>query len=240
MIDNIFSLEGKVAIVTGASGGNGAAIANGFRDHGAVVFNLDIKPGDHNNNFIECDITNKESLEKIIEYIVSKCGTIDILVNNAGVTYGGYSDEVWEKTYNVDLKAPYILSKMVAEEMKKKSNGSIINITSLNSELAFPDNPAYITMKGGLKQLTKSLAYDLGKHNIRVNNVGPGYMKTNMTKKSWSDPKTYEERKNKTVLQRWGKPSDLIGITVFLASDASSYITGQDIYVDGGWLIKGL
>ena len=144
------------------------------------------------------------------------------------------------ETYNVDLKAPYVLSKMVAEEMKKKSNGSIINITSLNSELAFPDNPAYITMKGGLKQLTKSLAYDLGKHNIRVNNVGPGYMKTNMTKKSWSDPKTYEERKNKTVLQRWGKPSDLIGITVFLASDASSYITGQDIYVDGGWLIKGL
>ena len=156
------------------------------------------------------------------------------------MTHGGYSDEAWEKTYNVDLKAPYILSKMVGEEMKKNLNGSIINITSLNSELAFPDNPAYIAMKGGLKQLTKSLAYDLGKYNIRVNNVGPGYMKTNMTKKSWSDPKTYEERKNKTVLQRWGEPSDLIGVTVFLASNASSYITGQDIYVDGGWLIKGL
>ena len=240
MIGDIFSLEGKVAIVTGASGGNGAAIASGFREYGAIVFNLDIKSGDNKENFIECDITNKENLEQIIEYIVHEYGTIDILVNNAGVTYGGYSDEAWEKTYNVDLKAPYILSKMVGEEMKKNLNGSIINITSLNSELAFPDNPAYIAMKGGLKQLTKSLAYDLGKYNIRVNNVGPGYMKTNMTKKSWSDPKTYEERKNKTVLQRWGEPSDLIGVTVFLASNASSYITGQDIYVDGGWLIKGL
>jgi len=240
MIDNIFSLKDKVAIVTGASGGNGAAILKGFCDHDAVVFNLDIKPGDEKSNFIECDITNKENVEQIIEYIINEYGTIDILVNNAGVTYGGYSDEVWEKTYNVNLKAPYVLSKMVGEEMKKNLNGSIINITSLNSELAFPDNPAYVAMKGGLKQLTKALAYDLGEYNIRVNNVGPGYMKTNMTKKSWSNPKTYEERKNKTVLQRWGEPSDLVGITVFLASDASSYITGQDIYVDGGWLIKGL
>jgi len=240
MIDNIFSLKDKVAIVTGASGGNGAAILRGFYDYGATVFNLDIKPGDEKNNFIECDITNKENVEQIIEYIINEYGTIDILVNNAGVTYGGYSDEAWEKTYNVDLKAPYVLSKMVGEEMRKNLNGSIINITSLNSELAFPDNPAYVAMKGGLKQLTKALAYDLGKYNIRVNNVGPGYMKTNMTKKSWSDSKTYEERKNKTVLQRWGEPSDLIGVTIFLASDASSYITGQDIYVDGGWLIKGL
>tara|TARA_R110000824_G_scaffold101386_6_gene240872 strand:- start:7342 stop:8064 length:723 start_codon:yes stop_codon:yes gene_type:complete len=240
MIGDIFSLEGKVAIVTGASAGNGAAVANGLKEYGAVVFNLDIKPGDNKENFIECDITNKEDLKQIIEYIVDKCGTIDILVNNAGVTYGGYSDEAWEKTYNVNLKAPYILSKLVAEEMKKNSNGSIINITSLNSELAFPDNPAYVTMKGGLKQLTKALALDLGKHNIRVNNIGPGYMRTNMTKKSWSNPETREERENKTVLQRWGEPCDLVGTAVYLASNASSYVTGQDIYVDGGWLIKGL
>ena len=88
--------------------------------------------------------------------------------------------------------------------------------------------------------MTKALALDLGKHNIRVNNIGPGYMRTNMTKKSWSNPETREERENKTVLQRWGEPCDLVGTAVYLASNASSYVTGQDIYVDGGWLIKGL
>ena len=124
--------------------------------------------------------------------------------------------------------------------MKNSGGGSIVNITSLNSELAFPDNPAYVAFKGALKQLSKSAAVDLGKHNIRVNNVGPGYFITDMTKKSWEDPKKFKERANKTVLGRWGNPEDLVGVSVFLASDASSYITGQDIYVDGGWTIKGL
>ena len=118
--------------------------------------------------------------------------------------------------------------------------GSIINITSLNSELAFPDNPAYVTFKGALKQMTKSFALDLGKHGIRCNNIGPGYIRTNMTKQSWSDPIRRKQREDKTALGRWGKPSDLCGVVIFLASDASGYITGQDIYVDGGWMIKGL
>jgi len=116
----------------------------------------------------------------------------------------------------------------------------IINITSLNSELAFLDNPAYVAFKGALKQLTKSLALDLGKYGIRVNNVGPGYFRTNMTKKSWEDPEKNKARCDRTVLGRWGEPKDLAGTIIFLCSNASSYITGQDIYVDGGWLIKGL
>ena len=165
----------------------------------------------------------------------------DILINCAGVTYGNnvldYKNEDWETTYKVNLKAPYELSRKVAKHMKN-TGGSIINITSLNSELGFPNNPAYVATKGGLKQLTKSLAVDLGKYNIRVNNIGPGYIKTNMTKKGWANHR--QEIEKRTILGRWGNPEDFLGAAVFLLSKASSYITGQDIYVDGGYLAKGL
>ena len=175
---------------------------------------------------------------------MSNYPVIDILVNNAGVTYVHdfleYPDKLWDKTYEVNLKAPYKLIQNVAQKMKQGLGGSIINITSLNSELAFPSNPAYIAFKGALKQLTKSAALDLGKYKIRVNNVGPGYLMTEMTKASWSDKEKSKQRQEKTILNRWGKPEDLVGVSVFLASDASSYVTGQDIYVDGGWLTKGL
>jgi NAD(P)-dependent dehydrogenase (short-subunit alcohol dehydrogenase family) len=124
--------------------------------------------------------------------------------------------------------------------MKQADTGSIINITSLNSELAFPGNPSYVAFKGALKQLTKSIALDFGEHNIRANNLGPGYIKTKMTEKSWHNEESNEARKNKTALKRWGHPEDLVGAAIFLASNASNYVTGQDIYVDGGWLIKGL
>ena len=163
------------------------------------------------------------------------------MINCAGVTYGNnlfnYKDDDWENTYKVNLKAPYELTRRVADVMKS-TGGSIINITSLNAELAFPDNPAYVAFKGGLKQLSKSLALDLGKYNIRVNNIGPGYMRTDMTKKGWANNRKLIE--DRTILGRWGTPEDLVGTAIFLLSNASSYITGQDIYVDGGYLTKGL
>ena len=124
--------------------------------------------------------------------------------------------------------------------IKKAKSSSIINITSLNAELAFPNNPAYAATKGGLKQLTKALAVDYGKYNVRVNNVGPGYIHTHMTEKSWKNKNANRVRKNHTILNRWGISEDLSGIIVFLASNSSSYVTGQDFYVDGGWLIKGI
>ena len=149
--------------------------------------------------------------------------------------------EDWNKTILINLTVPFQLSQLVANHMiDKKISGSIINITSLGAEFGFPENPAYCASKGGLKQLTKSFAYDWAKYNIRVNNIGPGYMRTDMTKKSWSDSKLREERTRHIMLERWGDPKDLSGICVFLASDSSEYITGQDIYVDGGWTAKGL
>jgi NAD(P)-dependent dehydrogenase (short-subunit alcohol dehydrogenase family) len=124
--------------------------------------------------------------------------------------------------------------------MKEQGNGSIINITSINAERGFSDNPAYIASKGGLKQLTKSLAMDLGKFGVRANAIGPGYFRTQISEKSWNDPEKRRERAETTFLNRWGQLDDLSGLVIFLASDASSYITGQDIYIDGGFLMKGI
>ena len=228
----MFSVEGLVIIITGASGGNGSAISNKLKELGATVIDCDLP---------KYDITKNEDLERLIAETLKQNGQINGLINCAGVTYGNdllnYKDEDWDKTYEVNLKAPYQLSKKAAKHMKA-TGGSIINITSLNSELGFPNNPPYVATKGGLKQLTKSLAVDLGRHNIRVNNIGPGYIRTNMTKQGWLNNR--EEIEKRTILGRWGEPQDLIGAVVFLLSKASSYITGQDIYVDGGYLAKGL
>jgi NAD(P)-dependent dehydrogenase (short-subunit alcohol dehydrogenase family) len=124
--------------------------------------------------------------------------------------------------------------------MKKNKGGSIINITSLNAELAFPKNPAYAASKGGVRILTKALALDYAPKKIRVNNIVPGYIRTAMTEKSYSDKALNHERIDRMMIQRWGKTEDLIGAAIYLASDASSYVTGTDLIVDGGWTAKGL
>jgi NAD(P)-dependent dehydrogenase (short-subunit alcohol dehydrogenase family) len=229
---NIFSVDNKVIIVTGASGGIGSAMANGLEAAGAIIIRADLP---------EVDVTKTKDLDLLVSTTIHRFNKIDGLINCAGITRPNnlfdYTDEDWENTYKVNLKAPYELTKRVALQMKS-TGGSIINITSLNAEFAFPDNPAYVSTKGGVKQLTKSLALDLGKYGIRVNNIGPGYIRTNMTKYGWANNRELIE--NRTALGRWGEPSDFIGVAIFLLSDASSYITGQDIYVDGGYLIKGL
>ena len=120
------------------------------------------------------------------------------------------------------------------------SGGSIINITSLAAEQGFPNNVAYVSSKGGLKQLTKAMALDLAEKNIRVNSVGPGYVKTKMTQKSWLNTKKKKSRSERIILNRWANPADIADACLFLGSDLSSYINGQEIYVDGGWLSKGL
>ena len=255
-LEDLFSLENKIAVVTGGARGNGKAISEALLSAGATVIIVDqlkndltktltnFKKLDYDCYEFICDVTNKHQILKLKNFIKNKFNRIDILVNNAGFTASNklltYPDKMWEQTYQTNLKAPYELSKVFAPLMIKQKSGVIINITSLNSELAFPDNPAYVAFKGALKQLSKSLAFDLGKHGIRVNNVGPGYFKTKMTEKSWKNSKLRKARSQRTVLGRWGEPKDLAGIIICLCSNSSSYITGQDIYVDGGWLIKGL
>ena len=151
-----------------------------------------------------------------------------------------YSIKKWKQTIDVNLTVAFTCSQSVRKNMKKRKKGSIVNITSLNAELAFPSNPAYVASKGGLKQLGKALARDWGKYGIRVNNLGPGYIVTEMTKKSYCNKKSRKLRENQTMLGRWGTVDDLIGPCLFLASNASEYVTGQDIYVDGGWISNGL
>ncbi len=253
-LNKLFSLNNKVAIVTGASRGIGKAICEILLKAGASVilvatnedlliqFTETFRSKGLGAEFFVCDVTDSTALSKLVSHVENNHERIDILVNCAGVTFTqdlfDYPDENWEQTYLVNLKAPYELSRLVAKVMKKQESGSIINITSLNSERAFPDNPAYIATKGGLKQLTKSLALDLGRYSIRVNNVGPGITKTDMNKLSWNNKVRRQERADKTILGRWAEPQEIAYPVLFLASDASCYITGQDIYVDGGWLCK--
>ncbi len=246
---SLFSVKNKVIIVTGSSGDIGNAISLGFLHQFSIVYGIDIKSTKiKSNNFhhLKCDITKSKRFMSICNDIFKKHGRIDVLVNCAGISLPNdkpstkYSLVNWSKTLEINLTASFNCSQSVIPYMVKNNNGSIINITSINAELGFPRNPSYVASKGGLKMLSKSLAKDWGPYGIRVNNVGPGYIKTDMTKKSFLDKKTKRQREMHTMLGRWGTPNDLIGPCIFLSSDASSYITGQDIYVDGGWLSNGL
>ena len=249
---NLFSIEGKVVLISGAGRGIGRHLAHSMAKCSAFVYCIDKKfpkkvpSGVKKNMFnIKCDITKKKSIETVCKYIFSKHKRIDVLINNAGITIPlmkkklFYEKENWAKTIDVNLTASFFCSQEAIKYMIKRKEGSIINITSLNAELAFPKNPSYIASKGGLKMVGKALAKDWGKFGIRVNNLGPGYIKTSMTKSSYSNRRTRLEREKQTLLQRWGNMDDLVGPCIFLASDASKYITGQDIYVDGGWTANG-
>lgn len=239
-------LRGKNVLITGGSRGNGEGIACGMLENNANVIVFDLRRGGNAGvNYVEVDLTDFQKTTQLLKTTVQRFGQIDVLINNAGVTYSTSSEkydiENWNKTLKVNLTVPFIMSQLCAQELiERKKHGSIINITSLGAELGFPENPAYCASKGGLKQLTKALAYDWAKYGIRVNNVGPGYIHTAMTDISYNNPRLREERLNHMMIKRWGEPKDLSGVCVFLASEMSEYITGQDIYVDGGWTAKGL
>jgi len=248
-MEDIFSVKNKVIIITGAGKGIGSMLADELLKRSAIVYAIDktFSNNTKKKNYFrkKCDITNKIQIEKICKDIFKNERKIDVLINNAGITIPNnssseYSLENWKKTLDVNLTGSFLCSQTIGKILKKQHSGSIINMTSINAELGFPNNPAYVASKGGLKMLTKSLAKDLGKYGIRVNNLGPGYFVTDMTKKSYENKKSRISRQNHTLLGRWGNVLDLVGPCIFLASDASSYVTGQDLYVDGGWTANGL
>mgnify|MGYP001231250062 CR=1 FL=1 len=245
MMKNPISVNNKVFIITGVSSGIGKYLANSISEQGAIVYGISRKRL-KNTKFINlnCDVNNQTKLRSIIKKIYLKEKKIDVLINNAGVTFEKKSlsenMNYFDKTISTNTKSPILTSLECFKYMSKKNNGSIINICSLSSKLGFPMNPAYVASKAALAQSGKALALDFGRKNIRVNNILPGYIKTKMTLKSRKSKKRFNERKKRTILNRWGDSSDLLGAVLFLSSDSSSYITGADIPVDGGWLAKGI
>lgn len=253
-----FSLEGKVALVTGAAYGIGLAIAEAFAKAGAkVVFNcsrqetVDRGLKAYKEKGIEakgylCDVTNEESVKAMVADIEATVGTIDILVNNAGIIKRIPMEEMavedFRRVVDVDLIAPFIMSKAVIPGMIKKGHGKIINICSMMSELGRETVSAYAAAKGGLKMLTRNICSEYGEANIQCNGIGPGYIATEQTaplRERQADGSRHPFDQfiiSKTPAGRWGTPEDLMGPAVFLASDASNFVNGHVLYVDGGIL----
>ena len=248
-----FSLEGKVAWITGASYGIGMAIAKAFAAAGAKIAFNDIKQelvekglasykeaGIDAKGYV-CDVTNEAQVEETVAKIVADLGKIDILVNNAGIIKRipmcEMKAEEFRQVIDVDLNAPFICSKAVIPGMIKQGHGKIINICSMMSELGRETVSAYAAAKGGLKMLTKNIASEYGAYNIQCNGIGPGYIETPQTAPLRTPGHPFNEFiLSKTPANRWGKPEDLQGPAVFLASDASNFVNGHVLYVDGGIL----
>jgi len=230
-------------LVTGGSSGIGNSIIKILNQNGYNSINFDLKKNNY-PNFYKTDLASIKSIYKNFNAVVKKYKKIHSLINCAGVTFPGnsknYSLKSWETTLKVNLTAPFVLSQIVGKNMiKNKIKGSIVNITSIGAELAFPDNPAYQASKAGLKHLTKALAYDFSKYNIRVNSLAPGYTVTPMNRKSFKNKILKKKRSNQSMLNRWGFPFEIAETAIFLISEKSSFTTGQNFIVDGGWTSKG-
>ncbi len=253
-----FSLEGKVAWITGASYGIGFAIATAYYKAGAkIVFN-DINQEAVNRglaNYKEagmeatgyvCNVTDEDAVNATTAEIIKKFGHIDILVNNAGIIKRipmcDMTAAEFRQVVDVDLNAPFIVSKAVIPGMIKQGHGKIINICSMMSELGRETVSAYAAAKGGLKMLTRNICSEYGEHNIQCNGIGPGYIATPQTaplRERQADGSRHPFDQfivAKTPAARWGTPEDLMGPAVFLASDASNFVNGHILYVDGGIL----
>ena len=253
MILDLFKLEGKVALVTGATHGIGMAIATALSEAGAQIVvndiskeNLDHGIADYAKNGIDCkgyifDVTDEEGVKAGVAQIEDEVGPIGILVNNAGIIKRVPMQDMEVKDYrqviDIDLVGPFIMGKYVGQRMIERKEGKIINICSMMSELGRNDVCAYASAKGGLKMLTKNMATEWAKYGIQTNGIGPGYFATSQTAAIREDGHPFNEFIiNRTPAARWGDPEDLGGTAVFLASKASDFVNGHVVYVDGGIL----
>ena len=255
---NMFDLTGKVAWVTGASYGIGYAIASGLAKAGATIVFNDIKQelvdkgvaayaadGIEAKGYV-CDVTDEDAVQALVKTVEAEVGVIDILVNNAGIIKRIPMCEMsaadFRQVIDVDLNAPFICSKAVIPSMIEKGHGKIINICSMMSELGRETVSAYAAAKGGLKMLTRNICSEYGEKNIQCNGIGPGYIETPQTaplRERQADGSRHPFDAfiiGKTPAGRWGKTDDLVGPAVFLASDASNFVNGHVLYVDGGIL----
>ncbi len=253
-----FSLEGKVALITGASYGIGYAIAKSYAEAGAKIVFCDLKQefvdkgmeaykadGIDAKGYV-CNVTDEAMVNEMVKKIEEEVGVVDILVNNAGIIKRipmcDMTADEFRQVIDVDLNAPFICAKAVIPSMIKKGHGKIINICSMMSELGRETVSAYAAAKGGLKMLTKNICSEYGEYNIQCNGIGPGYIATPQTaplRERQADGSRHPFDQfiiAKTPQARWGTPEDLMGPAVFLASDASDFVNGHVLYVDGGIL----
>lgn len=249
-IQRLFSLPQRVALVTGSSGGIGLALARGLAAAGATVV-VNGRDGEKVEKVVEqlvaagadavgaaFDVTDRESVVEAVDWIESEVGPIDVLINNAGIQRRGpledYPEETWRELMSANLDSVFYVGQAVAKHMIGRKKGSIINIASVQSELARTNIAPYTASKGAVKMLTKGMATDWGKHGLRINSIAPGYFKTELNKALVEDEKFSAWLTARTPMARWGDVDELIGAAVFLASDASSFVNGHILYVDGG------
>jgi gluconate 5-dehydrogenase len=250
----LFDLSGKTALITGSSRGMGFALARGLAQHGAkIVLNgQDAQRLDRAVKSLQAeeldvegqkfDVSDEPSVQKAVAEIEERNpGGIEILINNAGIQrrhpFLAFPLEVFNQVVEVNLVSAFIVARAVAQYMARRKSGRIINILSLNAELARSSISAYSAAKGGMRMLTRSMALELAPMNIRTNGIGPGYFDTEMTEALVKDSDFDTWLRGRVPQGRWGKPEDLVGAAVFLASDASAYVNGQVLYVDGGMMI---
>lgn len=242
-------LANKVAIITGATQGIGLACAERLVNEGARVMMVDVKPegadaaaklGDA-ARFFAADVSQKADVDAMLAATLREFGQVDILINNAGVTHAAdfldLAEEDFDRVLRINLKSMFLCGQAAAREMVKRQSGCIINMSSVNSELAIPNQVPYVVSKGGVNQLTKVMALNLAPHGIRVNGIGPGTILTELAKKAvMASPEARHTILSRTPMGRCGEPEEVASIAAFLASDDASYMTGQTMYVDGGRL----
>jgi gluconate 5-dehydrogenase len=247
----LFDVAGRLALVTGSNRGLGRALARGLveagahvvvhgRAEGAVAATADElrRQGDGQVSTVTFDVTDAAAATAAIRDLIERLGAPDILVNNAGVQrrapFMEFPAADWDLVLSTNLSSVFYVSKPIAAAMVARGSGKIINIASVQSQLARQTIAPYSASKGGVAMLTKGMAADLSRYGIQVNAISPGYFATEMNEALWSDPAFDDWVKKRTPAQRWGKLDELLGTLLFLASDASSFVTGQNIFVDGG------
>jgi gluconate 5-dehydrogenase len=252
MSDPLFSVADQVVLVSGGSRGIGAALAQGFAERGAKVIITGreentlietakaISTGTHPVDYAVCDVAKTESITAMLESVIAKAGRIDVLLNVAGVNRRKRLETLTEDdvdfVLDINLRGAFWVAHGVGKQMlAQKSGGAIINVDSLNTFAPLKGVAPYAMSKAGLQMMTRSMALEWGEHGIRVNALAPGFILTDLTNKLWSDPTMQAWGKTNTPMRRLGRPADLVGTAIFLASPAAQFLTGQVIYVDGGF-----
>ncbi|MCP4757348.1 MAG: SDR family oxidoreductase [Proteobacteria bacterium] len=258
IIAKLFDLSGRTALVTGGSSGIGRTIAAGLAEAGASVVHAALEKEESSLRdaaetverqggraaYATGDVTETDRLADLVENVCSFFGSPDILVNAAGInlrqSWEEVSLETWNQTIAVNLSAPFFLARLLIPAMREKGWGKILNIASLQSVRAFPNSAPYGASKGGVMQLTRAMAeaWSVDQSGISCNAIAPGFFKTGLTAPLYEDRNVIDSLARQTIIGRNGEPEDLKGVAIFLASPASDYITGQTVFLDGGWTAK--